>query len=312
VGASGGVRCVRRLEQGELVSSQLSNTTASSSERIPTVSVIIPTFNEARNIPLVFAELPDVHEIIVVDGHSHDDTVAVVRSLRPDARIIMQNRRGKGNALACGFAAATGDIIVMLDADGSADPGEIQAFVDALLAGADFAKGTRFAAGGGSSDVTRLRRLGNKGLNLLVNSVYGTNYTDLCYGYNAFWRECLPLIDLRVEAVGAEDDELVWGDGFEVETLINVRIAKAELRVVEVPSYERDRVHGVSNLNAVQDGLRVLRTIGAERRRSRVAPSPILPVDDTDTSLTDSARGPSPRMVDLQATRPDTYTPTYS
>ena len=123
----------------------------------PRVSVVIPTLNEARNLPYVFARMPsDIHEVIVVDGHSVDDTLAVARKIRPDVRIVMQTRRGKGNALACGFAAATGDIIAMVDADGSADPGEIPRFVRALLDGADFAKGTRFAKGGGSSDITRI------------------------------------------------------------------------------------------------------------------------------------------------------------
>src|ERR1700678_1536340 len=120
------------------------------------VSVVIPTLNEARNLPHVFARLPGgIHEVVVVDGHSADGTCAVARQLRPDARIVMQNRNGKGNALACGFAVATGQVIVMLDADGSADAGEIPAFVQTLLDGADFAKGSRFAPGGGSSDLTR-------------------------------------------------------------------------------------------------------------------------------------------------------------
>ena len=242
----------------------------------PRVSVVIPTYNEARNLPAVFAELPPVHEVIVVDGRSVDDTVAVAQSLRPDVRIVLQNRKGKGNALACGFAAVTGDIVVMLDADGSADPAEIERYVAALVDGADFAKGTRFAAGGGSSDLTRVRRLGNKALNGLVNAVYGTRYTDLCYGYNAFWSHCLPVLDLRVDTERGSGTDMVWGDGFEVETLINVRIAKAGLRVDEVGSFERDRVHGESNLNAVSDGLRVLRTIIVERRRAQgthVAPA---------------------------------------
>jgi glycosyltransferase involved in cell wall biosynthesis len=81
----------------------------------PRVSVVVPTYNEAKNLPHVFALLPeDLHEVIVVDGRSVDDTLAVARSLRPDVRIVLQNRRGKGNAMACGFAAVTGDVIVML------------------------------------------------------------------------------------------------------------------------------------------------------------------------------------------------------
>ena len=239
----------------------------------PRVSVVIPTLNEARNLPHVFAQLPEgIHEVIVVDGHSVDDTCAVVRQLRPDSRIIMQNRSGKGNALACGFAAATGQIIVMLDADGSADPGEIPAFVQALLDGADFAKGSRFAPGGGSADLTRLRTLGNRVLMAMVNRAYGTDYTDLCYGYNAFWRRHLPVLRLDSTTPPPEDGtQQLWGDGFEIETLIAIRVTVARLAVVEVPSFEHSRIHGVSNLTAFSDGLRVLRTIFAERRARNAA-----------------------------------------
>ena len=226
----------------------------------PRVSVIVPTLNEAANLPHVFAELPDdLHEVIVVDGFSTDDTIEVARSLRPDVRIVLQDRPGKGNALSCGFAQATGDIIVMLDADGSADPSEIPAFVEALSEGADFAKGSRFSEGGGSSDITRLRRFGNRVLNLIVNLLFGTRYTDLCYGYNAFWRHCLP--HMAVDC-----------DGFEVETLINIRVSAARLRVAEVASFERARIHGESNLRTFRDGGRVLRTIVRERLRLTPAP----------------------------------------
>jgi glycosyltransferase involved in cell wall biosynthesis len=217
------------------------------------VSVVIPTLNEAKNLPHVFGRLPHgLHEVIVVDGHSTDDTVAVARRLRPDVRIITQQGHGKGNALAAGFLACTGDIVVTVDADGSTDPAEIPRFVAALCHGADFVKGSRFAQGGASSDITLLRRAGNRALNTLVNALYHTSYTDLCYGFNAFWTRCLPY--MRVDC-----------DGFEVETLVNVRIAKAGLTVHEVPSYERDRLHGQSNLHAVRDGTRVLRTIALER-----------------------------------------------
>jgi glycosyltransferase involved in cell wall biosynthesis len=235
----------------------------------PTVSIVIPAMNEALNLPRVFAEIPtDVHELILVDGYSTDDTVETARRLRPDVRVIGQTRKGKGNALACGFAVATGDFIVMLDADGSTNPAEIPLFVNALRAGADFAKGSRFMPGAGSSDISRIRQMGNFWLNKVVNLLYGTRYTDLCYGYNAFRRECLSVIDLQAGDLNDLDrNQMLWGDGFEVETLINVRIAKAGLRVAEVPSFEQSRHYGTSNLNAFSDGMRVLRTIHAERKR---------------------------------------------
>jgi glycosyltransferase involved in cell wall biosynthesis len=234
------------------------------------VSVVVPAMNEAENLAHVFARLPDgLHELIVVDGNSVDDTVAVARGLRPDVQIVMQTGRGKGDALQTGFAACTGDIIVLIDADGSTDAAEIPRFVAALCNGADFVKGSRFAQGGGSTDITPLRRAGNRALNALVNTLYGTSYTDLCYGYNAFWARCLPY--MRVDCAG-----------FEVETLINIRIAKAGLTIHEVPSRERDRIHGTSNLHPVRDGTRVLRTIARERvpaRRFTRSGAPLTPTD---------------------------------
>jgi len=234
----------------------------------PTVSIVIPAKNEALNLPDVFAAFhAEPYEVILVDGDSVDDTVEVARELCPGVIVVGQTRKGKGNALACGFAVAKGDFIVMLDADGSTDPAEIPRFVEALKQGADFAKGSRFMPGAGSSDISRLRQVGNYFLNKIVNLIYGTRYTDLCYGYNAFRRECLSVIDLEVGEESTDPGAMRWGDGFEVETLINVRIAKAGLVVAEVPSFEHRRHFGSSNLNAFSDGIRVLRTIHAERKR---------------------------------------------
>jgi glycosyltransferase involved in cell wall biosynthesis len=237
----------------------------------PKITVVIPTLNEARNLPHVFSRLPrGLHEVIVVDGHSVDGTPVVARRLRPDVRVIAQSRHGKGNALACGFAAATGDIIATVDADGSADPAELPRFVAALLDGADFAKGTRFAEGGGSRDITRLRLIGNRVLSGLVNALCGTKYTDLCYGFNAFWRRYVPALGLDPSPASPDGGRKgLWGDGFEVETVINIRAARARLIVQEVASYEHSRIHGVSNLNACRDGWRVLHTILAERYFAR-------------------------------------------
>ena len=238
----------------------------------PAVSVVVPTRNEARNLevvlPAIAAVRPAVHEIIVVDGHSTDDSIGAARRTLPWVRALTQTRKGKGNAMACGFAAATGDVIVMFDADGSADPAEIPAFVAALVAGADFAKGSRFAPGGGSDDITLLRRTGNAGLNGVANALFGTSYTDLCYGYNAFWADLLPLLDLPDPTTPAPPDGMLWGDGFEIETVLNCRIAAAGLRITEVPSVERQRIFGETNLRTFTDGTRVLRTLLSEHRRA--------------------------------------------
>ncbi|HEX3360070.1 MAG TPA: glycosyltransferase family 2 protein [Solirubrobacterales bacterium] len=226
------------------------------STRSTKVSVVVPAMNEGKNIGRVLRELPaDLHEVILVDGNSRDDTVEAARAACPDIRVMVQSGRGKGDAFRTGFAAVTGNLIVMLDADGSAMPSEIPRFVEALEAGADFAKGSRFMEGGGSDDITFMRRTGNAVLSGTANLLHGTNFTDLCYGYNAFWTRCLPFISLDVP-------------GFEVETLINLRIASAGMRITEVPSYEKDRLSGESNLKTFRDGFRVMGTILGEARRN--------------------------------------------
>ena len=200
--------------------------------------------------------------------------MAAARAALPWVRVITQSRRGKGNAMACGFAGATGDVLVMLDADGSADPAEIPAFVAALVAGTDFAKGSRFVPGGGSEDITWLRKTGNLGLNGVANTLFGTSYTDLCYGYNAFWADLLPLLELPAVDAPASEGEMLWGDGFEIETVLNCRVAAAGVKIVEVPSMERHRIHGQSNLRTFADGSRVLRTLIAEYRRAQAHLAP--------------------------------------
>jgi glycosyltransferase involved in cell wall biosynthesis len=216
------------------------------------VSVVIPTLNEAKNIPWVLRRMPlYVDEVVIVDGRSTDNTVGVARALRSDIVVVNEQRKGKGVALRSGFAAATGDIIVMLDADGSMDPQEIGWFVSPLQHDYDFVKGSRHVTGGGSEDLTWLRRTGNRALTGLANAVLHSNYSDLCYGYIAFRRECLDILQLE-------------SDGFEIETELIVRAAKAGLRIAEVPSWELDRISGASNLQTFRDGWRVLGTMAHE------------------------------------------------
>ena len=235
-------------------------------QRHPKISIVVPALNEAANLRVVLPDLPDVHEVILVDGGSSDGTIETAVSVRPGIKIAQQTRRGKGNALVCGFAAATGDIIVMFDADGSADPLEVPRFVKTLRDGADYAKGSRFCSWGagraGSNDISPMRRAGNAGLNMLANALFKTRFSDLCYGYNAFWRKILPLLRLPpVTAPASKPGQLLWGDGFEIEAVLSCRVASARLRVVEVPSLEHRRIFGDSNLRTFADGSRVLRTL---------------------------------------------------
>ena len=219
----------------------------------PSVSVVIPTRNEAKNLYYTLPKIPSiVTEVVLVDGHSTDDTITVAKELYPSIRILKQSGKGKGDAMRMGFAACTGDIIIMLDADGSAHPGEIHRFVEVLIAGYDFAKGSRFIKGGGSDDLTWLRTLGNHILCTFVNILFGQKYSDLCYGYNAFWRQCLDYVQFDCT-------------GFEIEAQICLRMYKSKMKTVEVPSMEYARIYGQSNLRTFRDGWRVLITILRER-----------------------------------------------
>jgi len=233
------------------------------------VSVVIPARNEAANLPTVLASLPDdIFEVVLVDGGSTDGTAEVAQQCRADVRVFEQEGSGKGDALLQGFAAARGNIIVMFDGDGSAKGDEIPRFVQALKDGADLAKGSRFMDGGGSADITFTRRLGNRFFRTTVNMLFGTKYTDLCYGYNAMWTRSLRRLSLEC-------------DGFEFEALLNIRAARAGLDVREVPSYEDLRLHGTSNLNVIRDGLRILWVIVRERFSASEAAWQRVPAEET-------------------------------
>jgi glycosyltransferase involved in cell wall biosynthesis len=220
------------------------------------ISVVIPAFNEAENLRWLLPQLANVHEVIVVDGESTDGTSNVVRELCPEATLIQQRPRGKGAALRAGFAAAMGDVIVMIDADGSMDPMEIDSFVALIARGFDVVKGSRHSCGGGSEDLTFMRRLGNRVFVRLANMLYGSSWSDLCYGYIAIRRSAVDQLRLH-------------SDGFEIETEICVHAVTADLAVAEVPSYEFNRRSGVSKLHPFRDGWRVLRVLLRNRWRPR-------------------------------------------
>jgi hypothetical protein len=228
--------------------------------KLPSVSLVIPTLNEEANIGWVLQRVPAwVEEVIVVDGGSKDRTVEVAKTLRPDVVVVTDLRKGKGVALRTGFARATRDVIVMLDADGSMDPAEIENYVRAVEEGYDLVKGSR--ATGGSMDLTPTRLLGNFCLRGLVNLLYSSDFTELCYGYMALRRTSVRAMDLAA-------------DGFEIETEIVVNSLRRGMRIAEIPSHEAERLNGVSHLHPVRDGLRVLSTI-IRARFSRLQVGPV-------------------------------------
>jgi glycosyltransferase involved in cell wall biosynthesis len=237
----------------------------------PTVTVIIPTLNEERNIAWVIERIPSsVDEILIVDGHSVDRTVAVARAARPDVVVLLQEGRGKGAALRTGLSAARGDYVVVLDADGSMDPAEIHYYVAALDEGYEFAKGSRYLRRGGSLDLTPLRSLGNRMLVRAVNVLWRVSLTDLCYGYFALRRDRYPSLNAR-------------STGFEIECELVVNALRQRLMVAEVPSIELCRQHGISNLKTWRDGWRVLATLLSRRLSPR--PRPVVAVLEDEVSF---------------------------
>jgi glycosyltransferase involved in cell wall biosynthesis len=225
----------------------------------PRVNVIIPTLNEAKNIGNIIRRLKRVgcHSILVVDGHSTDGTVE--RAMRLGAETIIQNGHGKGGALREAFqnSCLDGDVIVMMDADGSMAPEEIPTFVEAIEKGAHVVKGSRFLPSGGSEDLTAVRRIGNIILTGVLNFLFFTRYTDLCYGFMAFRKATL---DLLSPHLGSEE--------FEIETEICIKSSTLGFNVVEVPSVERERVHGISNLHTIKDGFKIMSLVLREAMRA--------------------------------------------
>lgn len=226
------------------------------------VSVVIPALNEAESLPHVLPRIPaGLHEVILVDGASTDGTIDVARRLMPNVRIVRQDRPGKGAALRAGFEATTGDIVVHLDADGSTDPAEIPSFVECLINGADYAKGSRFMRGGATYDITPLRRFGNWSFVALANGLFGSRFSDITYGYNAFWRRHHVLLAPEI-------------DGWAHEIIANIRAYRRGLHVVEVPSMEAPRVAGEAKLRTFSAGWTILRAIVGEWFRPLADPTP--------------------------------------
>ncbi len=218
--------------------------------------MLICALNEAESLAYVLPKIPGwVDEILLVDGHSVDGTVEVARKVSPDIKVLHQSGKGKGDALKCGVEHASGDIIVTLDADGETDPADIPRFIEPLIAGVDFAKGSRLARGR-PQNMPWHRWFGNKVLVSTCNILHGTRYTDVCSGYNAFWKTAF----LRLKLVN---------DNFEMEQEMLVKVKKVGLKVAEVEHETGGRLHGNSKVSAVKQGFTDWFVIIKKRFRGR-------------------------------------------
>lgn len=238
-----------------------------------TVSLIIPTLNEAKNLPYVLPEiprLPEIAEILLVDGHSTDGTVEVAVGLRSDIRIVAQAGRGKSDAIRSGIAAATSSHVLIMDADGSQDPHEITSYVQKASEGYDLVKGSRYIPGGQSDDDSKLRRLLVWVTDTVSNLLWGSRFTDIVYGMFLINRRACLELDLT-------------SNGFGFETMLMARAHRKRLRTIEIPAVEAARRHGSSHLSVVRDGWHIGSTVFVEfghrlthdMFRRRVAPASV-------------------------------------
>jgi glycosyltransferase involved in cell wall biosynthesis len=228
----------------------------SSMSDYPPVSVVICALNEEQNLPRVLRRIPAwVTDVVLVDGHSKDATVEVARQVRPDIRILVQPGKGKGDALKFGIKQAKGEIIATLDADGATDPEELLHFIQPLLDGNDFAKGSRFRKGYPKNRPFH-RIVGNWIITLTFNVLFFRTYTDLCSGYNVFWRKSI--------------DKIMWpDDGYENEPTINCLAARKRLRVFEVAHSDHPRLRGNVKELAWRQGFKAIKGIVRERFRGK-------------------------------------------
>jgi len=229
----------------------------------PHLTVLIPTRNEADTIGEVVERLPrhlsGPPQVLVVDAS--DDATPWV-AMMDGARVIRQYGRGKGNALRQILPAIESNIVLLMDGDGCMRPEEIPLFVQAMASGADIVKGSRFMRHGASLDLSFIRRIGNLFFVLLVNLLWWTKYTDICYGFVAFKKDALKKLAPHLRS-----------DDFQIETEICIKAKKLGLRVCEVPSVELSRKSGSSKLSTIHDGFRILTTIMRELIAYRITKS---------------------------------------
>lgn len=213
------------------------------------VSLIIPTKNEEGAIGRVLKEVPKklINEIIVIDGHSEDNTAKEAKTqLRPQKdKFILQKKEGFGSALLEAFKIAKGDVVVIMDGDGSQNPKDIPAFLKKIKEGYTYVMGSRYGRGGRSDDDTLIRFIGNRALTFLTNLIHNTKVSDSLYLFVAITSRDLKKLHLS-------------SSGIEICVEIPIKAHKAGLKFTEIPVVERVRFAGESKVNAFFTGLKIL------------------------------------------------------
>jgi glycosyltransferase involved in cell wall biosynthesis len=221
----------------------------STSSITPTISVVVPVFNETSTLPQIVSrlqQLPFELEIIVIDDGSERIAAEQIDNL-PNGIVVLRHavNQGKGAALRSGFAVATGELVVVQDADLEYSPEEIPDVIAPILRGeADVVYGSRFAEAD-ENLAPLIRRMANHGLTWLSNRLTGLRLTDMETGHKAFRREVL-------------DGFCIQENRFGVEPEITAKVAKAGWRVTEVPISYAPRSYADGKKIGWRDGVRAL------------------------------------------------------
>jgi SAM-dependent methyltransferase len=226
------------------------------------VSVVIPSRNEAGNIDRVIERLPrlgEETEVILVEGHSADNTWQVIKAL-PDTfkygRIIKlrQTGKGKGNAVREGFGAATGDILMILDADLTMPPEDLPKFVEVLASGkGDFANGVRLIYPMNGQAMKFANLCANKAFSIVFSWLLGQPVKDTLCGTKVLWRADYERIDRGRSYFGDFDP---FGD---FDLLFGAD--KQNMKIVDVPIRYTERLYGETNIQRWRHGLILLKMV---------------------------------------------------
>ena len=233
-----------------------------------TVSVIIPARNEAGNIPAAVARTPDMGagtELIFVEGHSRDDTWAQIQRVAAEnpsrkIKILQQTGKGKGDAVRAGFAVATGDILMILDADLTMPPEELPKFYDLLATGrAEFANGVRLVYPMDEKAMQFLNLCANKTFGLIFTWLLGQPVKDTLCGTKVLTRAHYEKIAAGRAYFGDFDP---FGD---FDLLFGA--AKLNLAIADVPIRYRERTYGETNIQRWKHGWLLLRMVWFAARK---------------------------------------------
>lgn len=209
------------------------------------ITVQIPTLNEGESLADTLEQIPReiVDEILIIDGHSTDNTLEIAKSF--GCRVLVQPGRGYGDAMRFGFQNAMGDVIISMDADGSPNPQDIPRLVDKLQEGYDLVLASRYMLGAKSEDDTPIRLIGNKFFTFLTNFLYGLDISDALYFFAAMRKEKVSGLNLKSK-------------DFALCIEVPVKVHRAGFKIGEVPCVERRRFASVSRVNAALDGIKIL------------------------------------------------------